>query len=931
MIRTNRGGSLTVVALAVAILACGTDAATKLEYSQLTAFARIAPLGKQPAGATGKIVQSFTDGQLGQVAAMLADDDPFVAAAAEWTLARCVARANNYVEARLPGPDGTDPAWFGKYMTVTAEQRVRFDWARQAIARQIDTDPAKLAADVDAMIGRAEALATALPEADRPAVASAITALRGVRAKIQPATSIAAARKLWMQARAIQRPLAFANTDLKTNSLICFTRFGFHYKPNVCGASHSWAYKPGGDVTIITGLDVLAGKQQLRPVLQSKLGPGHVHGMDLWFDADKVVVGWAGQANWPPKASTRWPRRGNSCYFHELRQQTEPTHLYEIPLGGGAVRQLTDHRYFTDCEPTYLPNGDIVFASDRPMHSPSCDSADNDLTDTNLYRYYRDGKFLRRLTNNKDLDLHPRLLDNGLIAYLRWEYYERDFWDIHSVWTIRPDGTFSDSLFGQHLGSPTSIRQARGVPGSSKLVAIAAGHHCLTRGPVILVDPGKGMNDQAAITNVTLGSRLQEPSKAWRVPNQWQNRAPAEGGVNVAGGYFIEPFALSERTFLAGYAYGSQQAMRYGLGTYVTRSDVDSNGIGLYLLDVWGNMELIHRDPILCVYNAVPLARRPRPVMPPDGTDYSLNHATCLVTNVYEGLADVKLGTVKYIRLVETLPWPVTEENGAFRLTVGPRARWCPVRIIGTVPVESDGSAHFKVPVADNASVTFQALDANKMEIQRMRTAVSFMPGESRSCNGCHETRPKPPSDKSTRSIAASKPAVTPKPSWWGHAPIDYPTMIEPIIQKHCGRCHAGAKPKGEVDLRPGQSYNTLVYRKRVVHISKGIRDNGAITKPYQFGSHKSKLVSMLQKRHGKAKLTANEKELLFAWIDANAPASGKVACKRPGGRYPNRGPVDYPWKYLWAPPKQWPAMDSRTEKTPRQKPLTAEKATIRQ
>ena len=64
---------------------------------------------------------------------------------------------------------------------------------------------------------------------------------------------------------------------------------------------------------------------------------------------------------------------------------------------------------------------------------------------------------------------------------------------------------------------------------------------------------------------------------------------------------------------------------------------------------------------------------------------------------------------------------------------------WTPIRILGDVPVEQDGSAHFEVP-ADTA-VYFQLLDENRMELRRMRSFISFQPGETRACAGCHETR----------------------------------------------------------------------------------------------------------------------------------------------------------------------------------------------
>ena len=103
-----------------------------------------------------------------------------------------------------------------------------------------------------------------------------------------------------------------------------------------------------------------------------------------------------------------------------------------------------------------------------------CDLFVNDLADVNIFARSPAGT-IRRLTNNKDVDRHPHLLDNGLLAYTRWEYQERYFSDVHAVSTVRPDGSMVDALFKQHLPRPMGIRDARSIPGSDSLVAIATG------------------------------------------------------------------------------------------------------------------------------------------------------------------------------------------------------------------------------------------------------------------------------------------------------------------------------------------------------------------------------------------------------------------------------------------------------------------------
>ena len=133
--------------------------------------------------------------------------------------------------------------------------------------------------------------------------------------------------------------------------------------------------------------------------------------------------------------------------------------------------------------PTYTPGGDIVFVSERCGTSLQCNEYDKDETSCNLYVMKPDGTGIRRLSANKDGDYLPHTLDDGSVGYLRWEYHERSWAFIQSIWTIRPDGTGADAIFKQHFVNPWSLEDTRSIPGSKKLVCIAAGHHTLAAGP----------------------------------------------------------------------------------------------------------------------------------------------------------------------------------------------------------------------------------------------------------------------------------------------------------------------------------------------------------------------------------------------------------------------------------------------------------------
>ena len=872
--------------------------------------------------------------ELAAAARLLGHGDPFVRALAEWTIATKVGRDNDDYEVRWPSEN--PPQWFTAWSRLERGSLVELDWCRQAIALGVHRDGQRMLESVDTMIRRAELLGSG-------AQASALRDIRRQLAERRAAApdDLAAQRALWLAARRALRPVVLANPAIDFDRLLLVTHYAEHTNPNITGSQVAWKHKPGGDVCVLEGL---SPHSPLRRLVGERLGPGHVDSVDLHWDGRRVVLAYARQTRWPHK--TRINRQQAFYFAHEFRATEEPIHLFEMLLDGSGLRRLTDDGYWSDTEPTYCPNGDIVFSSDRCGQGVMCGYATHpqggasELSNANLYRLSADGRELRRLTNNKDIDRYPHCLDNGLIAYTRLEYQERHFWDVHSIWTVRPDGTMADALFKQHLGEPISLRHARSVPGSDRLVATASGHHTFAYGPVVLIRPQQGFNSPAALQIVTPGSQPQERSPVWRGSRAWENPVPG-GGVADAGGFYQTPYALSDTCFLVSYAYAAPHTPSWG--------GADSNGFAVYLIDVYGNKELVYRDLMLSSVFAIPVRPRPAPPMAPDDTARAQRRATCVLTNVDEGLEGVPPGSVKHLRISEELrrPWAYAWGTMWGPATVG-LTRWSSVRVIGTVPVESDGSAHFYVPTAEHASVYFQALDENFLEIRRMRSSVSFQPGEVRSCNGCHETRTSAASiaPRPNMPLAARRPPDLPEPPPWGAAQaLDYETLVQPILDRHCVKCHSEKEPRGNVVLTgtrvPGsedtylfpanegllRSYLTMVGfpqwpagggRQRsmvgpspLVSLSDRFSD-GSVTPPLAFGSRRSRLVATLLKGHEDVKLSPPEWLTLVTWIDANAPYHARLINQRPGANQPPRRE-----RYVW--PDPWTGLLSQVTNPVRQ------------
>ncbi len=706
-----------------------------------------------------------------------------------------------------------------------------------------------LAADL-----RAAGVDPAVPEKELDACEAVLKAGRG-------------SRSLYLRVRRAVRQLVFANPLLKMDKLLFVKRFGQETYTDVCLSHMPWVSRPGGDICVLTSPFEADGKgQQVLTLLSGQLGAGRVHGVDLSWDGTRVVFGYAKSKTGKPPAG--FPGRMG----HDVRLAEEPTHIFEIGVDGKGLRQLTDSKDWSDLDPTYLPNGDICFVSERCGFSLQCNNASQDETSCNLYVMKSDGSGIKRLSVTKDGDYLPHTLSDGTIGYTRWEYHERGWAKIQSLWTVRPDGTYADAVFKQHFNDPWAIEEARSIPGSTKLLAVATGHHTLPAGPVVVVDPSVGINNARGIAIVTPGVRPPEGGMS--------GLPVSGGGVDDRGGFYMQPWPLSEKHFLVSYAYCSGRSI--GM-----MSEVDPTGYALYYIDVYGNKELIYRDAAISCYHPIPLRPRPRPPILHDSTDPSKPYAVCLISDVTQGVPGVKPGQAKYLRIAEPVGWPYDRASGGQRFEADAKSQginWTPIRVLGTVPIDPDGSAHFRVP--HDVAVYFQLLDENFMELRRMRSFISFQPGENRSCVGCHETQAASLSAGGV-GTAHRRPARDPQPPPWGDRAISFLRDVQPVLDRNCVKCHTGLKPAGGYDFSGGltanhnRAYDTIIGKRLIAFSDKN--DDSKITMPMAFGSHKSRLIAAVRGEAHKPRLnlSSNDWLTLVTWVDVNGPYHGDFINKR--------------------------------------------------
>ena len=606
----------------------------------------------------------------------------------------------------------------------------------------------------------------------------------------------------------------------------------------------------GGNLCV---LDLRTGKvTDLLPSMKD----GIFDYLDLSFDARKVVFGW--------KKALREGFRIYECNIDGtgLRQLTfrpddEDRRIAKYDNSGKGTAKFYYHQT-DDMHPCYLPDGGIVFTSSRCEYGTLCDSPDR-LSTAVLYRIDADGSNMRQLTRSPVSEFAPSIMDDGRILYTRWEYVDKGQLGIKCLWAMNADGTGTQEVYGNDIPFPPTMLHGRQLPGrSDQFVMLGTPHYPQSGiGTVIVVDTTRPIRTTAPMDYVTPWVDIQqEPG--------WNQYADGKWTRTQNGPLYMCPFPVSEQLFLVSHNKDKNWK--------------DPAAYGIYLLDRKGNHTPVYRAEGTSCWYARPLAPRKRPPvtsLPRDEALAKKNLAICVVKDVYSGLANVKRGEVKWLRVMEQIPRPWScrrrwSPAAGHTSLISHRTALAAKALHGVVPVQADGSAHFYVPADRN--IYFQALDANYLELQRERTYVNYRPGERRSCVGCHETPKDAPPANSAMPSALTHPPVHPQPQPGDKTAartIHYPTDVQPVLDRNCVKCHEDLT--GEPTTLFSKSYEKLLNARNVpTGREAGDFDRSEYLPAKSMGSFVSPLAQRLLKGCKGAKpISQADRVKITTWIDA--------------------------------------------------------------
>jgi hypothetical protein len=517
-------------------------------------------------------------------------------------------------------------------------------------------------------------------------------------------------------------------------------------------------FRPGGDLLM---LDLSSPSAALVNITETHTqGAGDVSDPEISYDATRVLFSMRG-----PDDST-W-----NVWEYEIATET----LTRI-IADDAEANAGD-----DVDPAYLPDGRIVFSSNRQEKSRRLLQQKDIEPYSHLDEYEReraillhvmnnDGTDIRQISFNQSHDRNPTVLSTGEIMFARWDHVGNN--NHFPLFFTNPDGT---NIFVQYgaFSPGNSFLHPREMPDGRVMSSLMPLSGTREGGALMAVDirnfsennqpgpnakPGDVGQQQLTLFEIDFGRGVSEfgryttPYPLWDGTNRalvsWSPFRPAEE-VNPLTGeteevegpplYGVYMFDMDEQTLRPvalpeeGFAYLDAVAVaaRPAPNTVSDKQlDATLAAEGMAVLNVKSVYDTDDQN-LMGQQMLVADEAIPQTAPPPDDTRGSVADIATLKDPALTSAAE---RPARFVRVTQAVPTP----PGVSREAIGETDLEMQ-QIIGYSVIEPDGSFRIKVPA--DTPIGVAVVDAEGRAFQTHTNWIQARPGETRTCNGCHSPR----------------------------------------------------------------------------------------------------------------------------------------------------------------------------------------------
>jgi hypothetical protein len=545
-------------------------------------------------------------------------------------------------------------------------------------------------------------------------------------------------------------------------------------------------YNPGGGVYV---LSPPKPSGDLRSLTKDFEGVD-IAGLDLSFDAKEVV-------------------------FSMRHAGDENFHVYKALVDGSTrVKQLTFGPY-DDVRPIYVPGKRIAFVTNQgytdlgrradeynhsrqvtQMATISSESGDADRT---------------LCSHNLSHSADPFLMSDGSIGFSRWEHLG----PVNDVklFKMNPDCSGMLAVAGQHNKTFNSLVQAREVkPGV--VVGIATDREGTIQAGAIMEVDARAKSGSSAYDEQTAKFTSLTPD----VPTD--RMTPVPTGV----GRYRSPFVLDDKRLLVSWANGE-------VNEHVELANTAPK-FGVYLYDIASKERVrVYDDPDVWDMYAQPVAPRDEPPVKRNRLDAPNGVAGTGVGATAAVLGSIDIAETSLEEMVQggqfEEPVPLRQalmDAEKVRIIEGFSSEIGPVghfgltmhegaAILGEAEVQPDRS--WEAHVVPYLPYHLQPIDRFGLSIRNELLWIQGMPGENRTCGGCHESRSAAAPATQGATLAQVLPLVDKDYSqlkiaertelpWYG---ATSGPNVQDVFDAKCVSCHGG----GAGDPFAGRVYTVTV------------------------------------------------------------------------------------------------------------------------